>query len=148
MLMVTTLDVVGCDACGTRAIGHGRRGVRVGNLPIRDHRVVLVRRKRLWRCPDPDCSVKTWSEETDAIAPRAVLTEGAEIGRHLGRDGNSWWVTPQPSGNTVIRGPDPPQVPVKVLSRAQPRSGDRLACIDLRWSRTLAVRYDIITGCS
>jgi transposase len=35
--------------------------------------------------------VKTWSEETDAIAPRAVLTERAraEICRRVGRDGHS-----------------------------------------------------------
>ena len=73
----TTADVVGCDACGTRAVGHGRRVVRVRDLPMGDRRVVLVWRKRLWRCPEPECTVKTWSEETDAIAPRAVLTERA-----------------------------------------------------------------------
>lgn len=87
----TTADVVGCEGCGTRAVGHGRREVRVRDLPIGDRRVVLVWRKRLWRCPDPDCSVKTWSEDTDAIAPRAVLTERAraEICRRVGRDGHS-----------------------------------------------------------
>ena len=46
-------------------------------MPIGDRRVVLVWRKRLWRCPDDDCPVKTWSEDTAAIAPRAVLTERA-----------------------------------------------------------------------
>ena len=25
----TTADVVGCEACGTRAVGHGRRRVKV-----------------------------------------------------------------------------------------------------------------------
>ena len=87
----TTDDVVGCEACGTRAIGHGRREVRVRDLPVGDRRVVLVWRKRLWRCPDPDCAVRTWSEETDAIAPRGVLTERAraEICRRVGRDGHS-----------------------------------------------------------
>ncbi len=87
----TITDVVGCDACGTRAVGHGRRVVRVRDLPIGDRRVVLVWRKRLWRCPEPDCAIRTWSEETDAIAPRAVLTERArvEICRRVGRDGHS-----------------------------------------------------------
>ena len=32
----TTADIVGCDACGTRAVGHGRRVVRVRNLPMGD----------------------------------------------------------------------------------------------------------------
>ncbi len=91
LMVETTADVVGCDGCGTRAVGHGRRGVKVRDLPIGDRRVVLVWRKRLWRCPDPDCAVKTWSEETDAIAARAVLTERAraEICRRVGRDGHS-----------------------------------------------------------
>ena len=92
LLMVeTTADVVGCDGCGTRAVGHGRRTVRVRDLPIGDRRVVLVWRKRLWRCPDDDCAVRTWSEDTDAIAPRAVLTERAraDICRRVGRDGHS-----------------------------------------------------------
>ena len=87
----TTAEVVGCDGCGTRAIGHGRREVWIRDLPMGDRRVVLVWRKRLWRCPEADCAVKTWSEETDAIAPRAVLTERAraEICRRVGRDGHS-----------------------------------------------------------
>ncbi len=87
----STADVVGCDGCGTRAVGHGRRVVRVRDLPIGDRRVVLVWRKRLWRCPEPACAVGTWWEQTDGIAPRAVLTERAraEICRRVGRDGHS-----------------------------------------------------------
>ncbi len=87
----TTADVVGCDGCGTKAVGHGRRVVRVRDLPAGDRPVVLVWRKRIWRCPDPDCEVRTWSEETDAIAPRAALTERAraEICRRVGAEGHS-----------------------------------------------------------
>ncbi len=60
-------------------------------LPLADRPVVLVWRKRIWRCPEPDCEVATWSEDADAIAPRAVLTERAraEICRRVGRDGHS-----------------------------------------------------------
>lgn len=32
---------VRCEACGTRSVGHGRREVRVPDLPIGDRRVVL-----------------------------------------------------------------------------------------------------------
>src|SRR5262245_18493516 len=64
-----------CPSCGIRAVGHGRRPVRVRDLPIADRPVVLVWAKRLWRCPEGDCPMGTWSEESDAIAPRAVLTE-------------------------------------------------------------------------
>jgi transposase len=47
--------------------------------------------KRLWRCPDPDCAVGTWSEQVDDIAPRAALTERAraEICRLVGEAGHS-----------------------------------------------------------
>ncbi len=87
----TTADVVGCDAFGTRAVGHGRRVARVRDLPTGDRPVVLVWRKRIWRCPDTDCAVRTWSEETDAIAAPTVLTERAraEICRRVGAEGHS-----------------------------------------------------------
>ena len=91
LMVETTADVVGCDGCGVRAVGHGRRVVKVRDLPAGDRPVVVVWRKRIWRCPDPDCEVRTWSEETDAIAAKAVLTERAreEICRRVGAEGQS-----------------------------------------------------------
>ncbi len=83
--------VVGCPGCGTRAIGHGRRRVRVRDLPVAGRPVVLEWAKRIWRCPDPDCPVDTWSETTEAIRPRSVLTERAraEICRRVGAEEDS-----------------------------------------------------------
>jgi hypothetical protein len=80
-----------CPGCGVQAVGHGRRRGRVRDLPIADGAVVLVWAKRLWRCPEPACAVKTWSEESDAIAPRALLTgrARAEIARRVGPGGQS-----------------------------------------------------------
>ena len=82
----TTEDRAWCPACGVRAVGHGRRRVVVRDLPLADRPVVLVWAKRLWRCPEPACPARTWSEESDEIAPRAVLTERAraEIARRVG----------------------------------------------------------------
>ena len=82
----TTADVAGCEACGSRAVGHGRRRVMVRDLPIAGEPVTVVWAKRIWRCREVDCSVKTWSELSDEIAPRAVLTERAraEIARRVG----------------------------------------------------------------
>jgi transposase len=50
--------------------------------------VVLVWRRRLWRCGEPACAVGTWTEHTDVIQPRAVLTERAraEACRRVGKD--------------------------------------------------------------
>jgi transposase len=91
LLVETTADVVGCEGCGTRAVGHGRRQLKVRDLPMADRPVVLVWAKRLWRCPDPDCAVGTWSGQVDEIAPWAALTERAraEICRLVGEAGQS-----------------------------------------------------------
>jgi hypothetical protein len=82
----TSEDRAWCEGCGVRAVGHGRRRVVVRDLPLADRPVVLVWVKHIWRCPEPACAVRTWSEESDQIAPRAVLTERArgEITRRVG----------------------------------------------------------------
>jgi transposase len=87
----TTETVVGCAACGTPAVGHGRRRVKVRDLPIAGRPVVLVWSKRIWSCPDTDCDVRTWSERSELIRPRLGLTERAraEICRRVGEDEDS-----------------------------------------------------------
>ena len=104
VLCETAPGPVGCPDCGVRAESKGRRTTFVRDLEIAGRPTVLVWRKRRWRCKDPDCPTKTWSEEVEGIAPRAVLTERArtEIARRIGEDacsvasvakdfGVSWW---------------------------------------------------------
>jgi transposase len=83
--------VVGCMGCGVRAELHGRRTVRVRDLPIGGRPVVLAWRKRIWRCTEPACGVRTWTEQVAAIRPRAVLTERAraEACRRVGKDAHA-----------------------------------------------------------
>ena len=84
----TTADggwVVRRAAC--RAVGHGRRRVKVRDLPIAGEPVTVVWAKRIWRCREADCSVPRRGRRTPTeIAPRAVLTERAraEIARRVG----------------------------------------------------------------
>jgi transposase len=87
----TTATVVGCQGCGMRAELHGRRTVRVRDLPIAGRPVVLAWRKRIWRCREPACGVRTWTERTTAVGPRAVLTERAraEACRRVGKDAHA-----------------------------------------------------------
>jgi transposase len=87
----TTATVVGCQGCGMRAELHGRRTVRVRDLPIAGRPVVLAWRKRIWRCREPACEVRTWTERTTAVRPRAVLTERAraEACRRVGKDAHA-----------------------------------------------------------
>lgn len=73
----TTADLVGCSGCGTRAVGHGRSGTLVWDLPISGRPTVLAWFKCRWRCPEPACSRATWSEASPEIASRAVLSERA-----------------------------------------------------------------------
>jgi transposase len=90
-LVETTAVVVGCPSCGTRAVSKGRRKVRVRDLPAGGRRAVVVWSKRLWRCPDADCEAGTWSERSEAIAPRASMTERAraEACRQVGEQNRS-----------------------------------------------------------
>lgn len=74
-LVETEASVVGCSGCGTRALSKGRRRTKVRDLSCGGRPVVVVWAKRLWRCGDAACDVKTWSETL--IAARASLTERA-----------------------------------------------------------------------
>jgi transposase len=87
----TTATMVGCQGCGVRAAPHGRRLVRVRDLPVGGRPVVLAWRKRIWRCHEPACEVQTWTEQTAAIRPRAVLTcrARAEACRRVGKDAHA-----------------------------------------------------------
>jgi transposase len=77
--------------CGVPATPHGRRTVRVRDLPLGGRPVVLAWRKRIWRCREPACRVRTWTEQAAAIRPRAVLTERAraEACRRVGKDAHA-----------------------------------------------------------
>ena len=87
----TTATTVGCTACGTQARLHARRTVQVRDLPIGGRPVVLAWRKRVWRCVEPACAVRTWTEQTVQVRPRAVLTERAraEACRRVGKDAHA-----------------------------------------------------------
>jgi transposase len=87
----TTATVVGCRGCGVRAEFLGRRTVRVRDLPIGGRPVVLAWRKRIWRCREPACGVRTWTERAAGVRPRAVLTERAraEACRRVGSDAHA-----------------------------------------------------------
>jgi len=90
-LIETEAAVVGCSGCGTRALSKGRRRTKVRDLSCGGRPALVVWAKRIWRCGDPDCDVKTWSETSPLIAPRASLTERAraEACRRVGRDNHA-----------------------------------------------------------
>jgi transposase len=87
----TAATMVGCAGCGVPATPHSRRVVRVRDLLIGGRPVVLCWRKRIWRCREPACRVRTWTERVAGIAPRAVLTQRAraEACRRVGKDAHA-----------------------------------------------------------
>lgn len=81
----TKMARTGCPSCG---VG---RETTVRDLPVAGRPTVLVWRKRRWSCPEPSCDTKTWSESSDDITPRVVLTHRArkEICRLVGEEARS-----------------------------------------------------------
>jgi transposase len=93
-----------CPACGTWAESKGRPTVLVRDLEMAGRPTILVWRKRRFQCVDADCEARSWTEQIEGIAPRAVLTDRArsEIARRVGAEaaavatvakafGVSWW---------------------------------------------------------
>src|SRR5262249_22193734 len=68
----TTVELVGCASCGTRATLKDRRSVVLVDLAAFGRPAVLVWHKRRWSCPDTDCDTQTFTEVDARIAaPRA-----------------------------------------------------------------------------
>lgn len=68
----------GCPACGTVAEAHSRRVVRLVDAPCFDTPVMLLWRKRRYRCGEDACPVRTFTEqEPDLVRPRGLLTTRA-----------------------------------------------------------------------
>jgi transposase len=88
LLVETTADRDFCRDCGVRAGSKGRARTIIRDVPIAGRPTVLVWRKRIWRCEQPECPAGSWRETSTAIRPRAVLTERARAWavRQVGRD--------------------------------------------------------------
>jgi transposase len=82
----TTATVMGCAGCGVRAQSQDRVRVAIRDLPCFGRPARLVWVKRRWRCREPLCDVKTWTETSEHLDAQVVLTRraGAEACRHVG----------------------------------------------------------------
>ena len=105
--------VEACRSCGVLAHSHGRRTVRLVDAPCFGRPVELVWRKRTWRCEEPACPTRVFTEQDpDVAAPRALLTTRAcwwainqirrehasirGIARQLGTTWNTVWTSIEP----------------------------------------------------
>ncbi len=84
----TIADVVGCSACGVRAVAQDRMPVQCRDLAAFGRPARLSWAKRRWRCEEPACEARTWTETTDAFSQRCLLTRraGIEACRQVGRN--------------------------------------------------------------
>ncbi len=108
LLVQTTDTLTGCPGCGVVATAHGRRDHLVRDIPSAGRPVLLVWRKRLWRCGEPSCPTVTWSEVHPQVRRRAALTERARrwACEQVGRDGLTVEAVRERLGvgwNTVMR---------------------------------------------
>jgi transposase len=100
----TTAEVAGCGGCGSRAESQDRMPVEIRDLACFGRPARLVWCKRRWRCVDPDCEAKTWTESSMHVSSRSLLTRraGAESCRQVGENarpvaelaeelGVCWW---------------------------------------------------------
>jgi transposase len=87
----TTAGESWCPGCGVRARLHDRRPSWVRDLPAAGRPVTLVWVKRVWRCHEPRCVRRTWTETSEAIRPRAAWSERArrEACRRVGELGQT-----------------------------------------------------------
>ncbi len=131
LLIETTDSVAGCPDCGVVATLHDRKPRWVRDLPAGGRPVRLVWFKRVWRCVEPLCQARTWSERHPAIAPRAVLTERAraDCARRVGQDatdvarvavdlGVSWGTAMRSVrhyGEAMLDAERPADTPVRIL---------------------------------
>ena len=67
-------------------MAHERKVVAVRDLACFGRPGRLVWRKRRWRCVDPDCTAKTWTEPSRHVEAQVVLTRrvGDEACRQVG----------------------------------------------------------------
>jgi len=75
-----------CLRCGVRAEAQDRMAVESRDLPCFGRPARLVCDKRRWRCREPLCPAKTWTEGSEQFDTQAVLTRraGAEACRQVG----------------------------------------------------------------
>ena len=92
----------GCRGCGVIVEARGRRVRRLHEIPAFGARVELVWRQRRYRCAEPDCPVRRFSEDHDRAPPWAINQIARDnasvqsVARPLGVDWHTVWETIRP----------------------------------------------------
>ncbi len=68
-----------CPICGSMAEPKDRRTSTIRDLPIGDKPLVILWKKRVWNCTNPDCPQVTWTETANFVSSRHSLTNRAKL---------------------------------------------------------------------
>jgi transposase len=87
----TVRQAAGCPSCGVIARTKDRLRVVIRDLPMFDRRVKLIWSKRRFACLEPECPNRTWTERSDELPERRVLSAraGKECTRAVGEEARS-----------------------------------------------------------
>lgn len=87
----TRREAAGCPSCGVIAKTKDRLRVVVRDLPVFGRRAKLVWSKRRFFCPERDCPRATWTETSNELPTRQVLSAraGRECTRAVGEEARS-----------------------------------------------------------
>lgn len=72
-------ELVGCPGCGVVARSHDRMTVEYRDLAAFGRPARLVWVKRRFRCEEPACGMRTWTESSPAFSARCLLTDRAGV---------------------------------------------------------------------
>ena len=85
VVVVSPPELMGCPVWGVIALSHGRRDVRLVDVPCFGRPVELIWSKRTWRCQEAKCPGGSFTEQhEDLAAPRALMSTRAK-----------WWALTQ-----------------------------------------------------
>ena len=78
-VLVVTMEsaptLMGCPTCGVVAESRGRRTTTLVDIPCFGRPTLLRWRKRTWRCLEPACPTRVFTEQDEQVArPRGLLT--------------------------------------------------------------------------
>lgn len=69
---------VHCPKCNQVAEPKDRRTSTIRDLPLGEKPLVLLWKKRVWHCPNPNCPQVTWTETASFVTSRHSLTNRAK----------------------------------------------------------------------
>lgn len=69
---------VPCPSCGSQAEPKDRRTSTIRDLPLGHNPLVLLWKKRVWSCTNPQCQQVTWTETSSFVSSRHSLSNRAK----------------------------------------------------------------------